>query len=75
MNASLMANVAITKRTKLIPSIKLMLPKEKRVISDKESCPTVANAKPSAVMTIALRNCPLLANAAIDNKPTHIKAK
>ncbi len=36
MNASLIANVAITKRTKLIPSIKLMLPKEKRVISDKE---------------------------------------
>ena len=75
IKASLMAKVAITNKTKLIPSIKLILPKAKRVMSDNESWPTVAKARPNAVITMAFRNCPLLANAAIDKRPTHIRAK
>ena len=75
IKASLIAKVAITNKTKLIPSIKLILPKANLVMSDNESWPTVAKARPKAVMIIAFKNCPLLAKAAIDNKPTHIKAK
>ena len=56
MNASLIAKVAITNKTKLIPSIKLIFPKVNLVISESESWPTVANARPNAVIIIAFKN-------------------
>ena len=46
----------MTKRTKLIPSIRFIFPKAKRVISDKASWPTVDKARPRAVIIIAFKN-------------------
>ena len=56
VKASLMANVAITTNTKLIPSVKFILLKVNLVISDKESCPTVASIKPRITIIIAFKN-------------------
>ena len=56
VNASLIAKVAITTSTKLIPSVKFILLKVNLVISDKESCPTEANIKPKTTIIIAFKN-------------------
>ena len=75
VKASLIAKVAITTRTKLIPSVKFILLNVNLVISDKESCPTDANIKPRTTIIIAFKNCPFDEKAAIAVNPKIIKAK
>ena len=75
VNASLIAKVAITTSTKLIPSVKFILLNVNLVISDKLSWPTDANINPSTTIIIAFKNCPLEEKAAIAVKPKIIKAK
>ena len=75
VRASLIAKVAITTKTKLIPSDKFMLLKTKRGISDKVSCPTEASINPNTTIIIAFKNCPFEENADTAVKPRTIKAK
>ena len=75
VNASLIAKVAITTSTKLIPSVKFILSNVNLVISDKESCPIDANIKPNTTIIIAFKNCPFDEKAAIAVNPKIISAK
>ena len=56
VKASLIAKVAITMSTKLIPSDKFILPKVNLEISDNESCPIEASIKPKTTIIIAFKN-------------------
>ena len=75
VKASLIANVAMTINTKLIPSVKFILLKVNLVMSDNESWPTVASINPKTTIIIAFKNCPLDENAEIAVKPKIISAK
>ena len=75
IKASLIANVAITTKTKLIPSDKFILLKTNLGISDKVSCPTDANINPKTAIIIAFKNCPLEEKAATAVRPRIINAK
>ena len=55
VNASLIAKVAITTRTKLIPSVRFILLNVNLVISDNESWPTDANIKPRTTIIDILK--------------------
>ena len=75
VNASLIANVAITTSTKLIPSDKFIVLKVNLGMSDKVSCPTVASINPNTHIIIAFKKLPLDENAATAVKPKIIKPK
>ena len=75
VNASLIAKVAITTRTKLIPSVKFMLLNVNLVISVKESWPTDASINPNTTIIIAFKNCPFDEKAAMAVRPRIINAK
>ena len=75
INASLIAKVAITTKTKLIPSDKFILLKTNLGMSDNVSCPTDASIKPRTAIIIAFKNCPLDEKAATAVRPRIIKAK
>ena len=75
VRASLIANVAITTNTKLIPSDKFIVLKVNLGISDKVSCPTEANIKPKTHIIIAFKKFPFEEKAATAVKPNIIKPK
>jgi hypothetical protein len=75
VKASLIAKVAITTNTKLIPSDRFMVLKVNLGISDKVSCPTDANIKPKTHIIIAFKKFPLDENAATAVNPNIIKPK
>ena len=75
INASLIAKVAITTKTKFIPSDKFILLKTNLGMSDNVSCPTDASIKPRTAIIIAFKNCPLDEKAATAVRPRIIKAK
>ena len=75
VKASLIANVAITTKTKLIPSDKFIVLKVKRGISDKVSWPTDANINPKTHIIIAFKKLPFDEKAATAVKPKIIKPK
>ena len=66
VKASLIANVAITTKTKLIPSDKFILLNVNLGISERVSWPTLASINPSTTNIIAFKKCPLAEKAEID---------
>ena len=75
VNASVIANVAITTKTKLIPSDKFILLKVNLGISERVSWPTLANINPRTTIIIAFKKLPFDENAATAVKPRIIKPK
>ena len=67
--------IVMTINTKLIPSVKFILLNVNLVISDNESCPTVASINPKTTIIIAFKNCPFDENAEMAVKPKIINAK
>ena len=75
VKASLIAKVAITTKTKLIPSDKFILLNVNLGISDNVSCPTEANIKPNTHIIIAFKKFPFEEKAATAVSPNIINPK